>query len=149
MKDLINDIIAAFRAAIVAGDLSALSVYKGHRDDPEEIPDKDWPFITVDEAGERTTEEDVNSDSAINRLYSIAIQMAVTNNNIETALDNILDLANEAKAVLELPANRFKDSHVWGIAITPYQWTNDEKMFFRGRQVTVEYYDLEDMPEQF
>lgn len=149
MKTLINDIIAAFNTAIAGGTLSAVSVYKGFRDEPEEIPDKDWPFITVDEGGEHTTEEGVNSDSAINRLYSIVIQMAVTSNNIETSLDNILDLANEVKAVLELPVNRFKDSHIWGITIIPFQWTNDEKDFFRGRQVTVEYWDLEDMPEQF
>jgi hypothetical protein len=149
LKDLIDSIIAAFNVAIGLGTLSAVSVYKGFKDNPEEIPDKDWPFITVDDGGERTTEDGVESNTAINRIYSIIIQMAVTSNNMETSIDNILDLANEAKTVLELEANRFKDSHIWGVEIIPFQYVQSEKYFFRGRQVTVEYYDLEDRYDDY
>ncbi len=149
MKDLIDDIIAAFNTARTGGTLSAKRVYKGFQNNPEEIPRKFYPYISVDEAGERTTEENVDSNTAINRIYSIAIEMAVWTNSIDDSLDNILDLANEVKAVLELPANRFKDSHIWGIAILPFQWVQDEKYFFRGRQVTVDYWDLEDVPDQY
>jgi hypothetical protein len=149
VKTLIDNIITAFNTAITGGTLSAVQVYKGFRDNPEEIPFKSYPYISIDDAGERTTEEGVDSNTAINRIYSIAIEMAVWTNDIESSLDNILDLADETKAVLELPANRFKDSHIWGVAILPFQWVQDEKYFFRGRQVTVEYYDLEDMPDQF
>lgn len=149
MKDLIDNIITAFNTAITAGDLSATRVFKGLQDNPEEIARKDYPYIAVDEGGERTTEEGVNSNSAINRIYSVVVEMAVWTNSIETSLDNILDFSNEVKDVLELTTNRFKDSHIWGIAIIPFQWVQDEKYFFRGRHVTVEYYDLEDMPDQY
>jgi hypothetical protein len=149
LKTLIDDIITALNTAITGGSLSATRVYKGFQNNPEEIPRKFYPYISVDEGGERTTDEGVDSNTAINRIYSIVIEMAVWTNDIEDSLDNILDLADEVKSVLELPANRFKDSHIWGIAILPFEWTQDEKYFYRGRQVTVEYYDLEDKPDQF
>lgn len=144
MKDLIDQIIAAFNTAIGNSTLSATRIFKGFRNNPEEIARKDYPYISVDDGGERTTQDGVESETAMQRIFSVEIEMAVWTNSIETSLDNILDLANEVKAVIELEANRFKDSHIWGISIIPFEWTQDEKYFFRGRQVTIEYMELED-----
>jgi predicted restriction endonuclease len=149
MKDLINSIIAAFNTAITGGTLSAKRVYKGLQENPEEIPRKFYPYIAVDDAGENTTEDGVDSNTAINRIYSVGIEMAVWTNDIESSLDDILDFSNEVKSVLELEVNRFKDSHIWGISIIPAQWVQDEKYFYRGRRVIVEYYDLEDRYDDF
>ena len=144
MKNLIDNIITAFETAKTGGTLSVNEIYKGFRNSPEEIPINSFPYISVDDGGEYTTDEGVDSATAMNRIYSVVVEMAIWSNNIETALDNILDLANETKAVLELADNRFKDSHIWGINITPFEWITEERYFFRGRQVTVNYYDLED-----
>jgi len=149
LKDLINQIIAAFEAAIVATTLDASRIFKGFQNSPHQIARKDFPYISVDEGGEETTEEGVDSSEAIQRIYHVEIEMAVWKNNIQTSLDNILDFSNQAKAVLELPANRFKDSHVWGINITPFDWVVKEKFFFRGRHIIVDYMDLEDKPFQY
>lgn len=149
MKDLIDDIIAAFETAKTGATLDVNRIFKGFQDNPEEFS-RDWyPYIAVDDGGERTTEDGVESSEAIQRIYSVTIEMAVWESNIQTSLDNILDFSNQVKSTLELPANRFKDSHIWGVSIVPFQWTRDEKYFFRGRHILVEYMDLEDKPFQY
>ena len=149
MKDLINEIIAAFNTARAGPTLDATRIFKGLQDDPGQIARKDYPYIAVDEGGEDTTEEGVESSEAINRIYHVEIEIAVWKNNIETALDNILDFSKQAQDVLELPANRFKDSHIWGINITPFEWVAEEKYFFRGRHIIIDYTNLEDKPPQY
>ena len=144
MKNLLNNIITALEDAITAGDINAAKVFKGYRDNPENVPFGYFPYISVDEAGERTTEEGVESDTAINRIYSVAVEMAVYSYDKDAALDGILDLSNEVKTVLELESNRFKDGYIFGVNIIPFEWQKDERTFFRGRQVITEYWDLED-----
>ncbi len=144
MKDLLYSVQTAFQTAITAGDLNATRVYLGFQDNPEQIARKHFPYISIDDGGERTTTEGVEGDDTYNRIYSIVIEMAVWKNVLTDALDDILDLSDEAKTVLELEVNRFKDSHIWGVNIIPFGWNAEEKYFFRGRHVTVEYYDLEE-----
>lgn len=149
MKDLINSIIAALNTAITAGTITATHVYKGLQNNPEEIATDKYPYIAVDEQGERVDEGTAKSNTAYNRIYSVAIEFAVWTNDIETSLDNILDLSNQIELCLEKETNRFLDSHVFGINIRPFQWVQDEKCFFRGRQVTIDYYDLKDKYDDF
>ena len=60
----------------------------------------------------------------------------------EKALDNILDLSNQIKTVIELEANRQYDGLVFGYNIVPYEWST-ESYFFRGRVISVDYWELE------
>lgn len=141
MKTLINNIKSFLEADIVSGSITATSVHKGLPQDMQLIPFNQYPYIALGDGGERV--EDIVAGESQNRFYTVTVIMAVFNMNISTALDNILDLCNEVKASFEKSANRQKDGHTWGINITPFDW-QDEKGFYMGRQVNIEFKELED-----
>jgi hypothetical protein len=148
MKDLINAIIAFLNAAITAGDVSAKTVIKGFDQGmPDEVPIERYPYIAIDEGGERVEAD--TSAMTQKRIRTINFLMAVIVGQYEDSLDAILDLSDEVKAEIEKQANRQLDGHTWGITITPIDGELDVNTFFRGRQVSVEFNELEDNYGEF
>ncbi len=142
MKDLIDNIKIFLEAGVTAGRIRTCTVVKGIKEDPKLIPATEWPFIALDDGGENV--EGQNSDSSQNRIYSVVVDMGVSFiGDMAHALDDILDFTNEVKAEFEREANRLLDSHNFAITVLPYGW-EDQGSFFRGRTITVQYYDLEE-----
>lgn len=142
MKTLINNLKTIFETAISNSEITkANTVFKGIHEDPEKIPFNLFNYIALDDGGERV--EESGSSTAQNRFYSVIIEMGVYSTNRDNSLDDVLDLSNEVKTVLEKQTNRQKDSHVWGINITTFAWET-EMYFYRGRTVVVDFIELED-----
>lgn len=147
MKTLINNLKTIFEAAITAGTITATTVFKGLQDIPDLAAISQYPYIMIDDGGERV--EDTSSNMAQNRFYSVLIEFACYSaQNVSEAMDNILDLSTQIKTVLEKEANRQKDGHIWGIVISPFEW-NEDMYFFRGRRVTVDFIELENRYFQY
>lgn len=150
MKSLINSVKSILENAITAGTISkptnieAIDVLKGIKEDPTTSLVLQHFYIALDDGGERV--EDTNSDTAQIRYYSIILEMGCATLDEQLALDYILDLSNQVKTVLE--ANRLKDGHIFGVSIVPMTITYDGN-FFRGRQVTVDYFETEDRDPQY
>jgi len=141
MNDLIDNIVTAFETAQTAGTLNTNKVFKGLHDIPQLAANTEFPYVMVDDGGERTELND--SMESQTRFYSVIIEIGTYSlENVTAALDQILDITTELKDVIELEANRFKDGLVWGITITPFGWDKSDS-FFRGRQIIVDYNKLE------
>lgn len=141
MKSLIDNIITFLQSAITAGDVSANTVKKGFENLEDRVPIVSFPYIAVDDGGERVEEAGTNTQ---NRIYSVIIEMGAFTGDIETSLDAILDLSDEVKAEFEKEANRQYDGHVWGVSIEPFVVETEDNKFFRGRRVTIDFWRLED-----
>jgi hypothetical protein len=140
MKTLINNIKAFLEADIVNNLISAIVVEKGLPQDMQLIPFSNYPYIALGDGGERV--EDVKTTSQ-NRIYTVVIIMGVWKADKSLALDDILDLSNQVKTSFEKLSNRQKDSHIWGVNIVPFDWS-DEKGFYMGRSVSIDFISLED-----
>ena len=141
MNTIIDNLIAIFQAAIAEGTLSAVSVWKGIKDNDDLVCLDNYPYISVDDGGERV--ETADAQECQLRIYSIALEFAVFKTDLEQALTDILTLSNEIKSVIELEANRQVNGHTWGISIQPLAGKLDQG-FLRGRMVIIEYRQLED-----
>jgi len=147
MKDLINNIKTFLEADIDADLIDAVKpVNKGLPEDPTVIPFSKMPYIALGDGGERV--EDNESQSAQTRYYSVIFVFAAWEPNLSNALDKTLDLSEQVKTSIEKQANRQLDSHVWGVNILPFDW-NDEKGFYVGRQVVVDFIELETRFEDY
>jgi len=149
LKTLINNIITFLEAAITAKTLSAKIIIKGFDSaEPEQVPIEKFPYIAIDDGGER-----VDSDTASRtqtRVYSVKLFICVFVGNQKNSLDNILDLTNEVKTIIETKTNRQKDGHVWGIQVTPLSGEiGGTNAFWRGREVVIDYTELEDNYGEF
>lgn len=147
MKTLINNLVAILTAAVTADQITkptnieGIDVIKGLKEDPTTTLALQRFYIALDDGGERV--EDIDSSKAQKRIYSVIMEFGVYAPDAELSLDYILDLSNQVKAILELSTSRQKDGHTFGVSITPLNLTYDQH-FFRGRQITVEYYEIED-----
>lgn len=148
MKDLIDNLETIMNNAITAGTVSAKKVFKGLQNIPQMAAfDTEYPYIMIDDGGERTEEN--SSTRAQDRIYNVVFEMGcISPANVTEALDQILDLTDEVKTVLELEANRQKDGFRWGVEIMPFGW-DEERFFFRGRRVVMEYIELEDTIDKY
>lgn len=146
MKDLINAIKAFLEADITSLDITAKIVQKGLPESFQLVPFNNFPYIALGDGGERA--EPTESMDAENRFYAVFIVFAAFSTNRETALDSVLDLSNQVKASIEKSTNRQKDGHVWGLTIVPFDW-EDEKGFYMGRSVTIEYRELETTYQEY
>jgi hypothetical protein len=149
MKDLINAIIAYLQAAIDAepSTLSAKIIYKGLSNIPEQTAPDVFPYIAIDDGGERT--EQVTHDTQ-KRFYNVIIEFGINAYNVEANLDDLLDLWDEIKEQVELEANRQLEGHIWAINIIPIEvGGNNEKFYYKGRQTAIEFYELEDTYGEF
>ena len=144
MKELLNNLKTIYKEAIAAGDVSAKSVEKGLHDDPTQIQISRYPYICIDDAGERT--EEAESAEGQWHIYSVVFEFANYKTNLESAIDGLLELSNEIKTELEKKTYRdsgkFKDDFIWGINITPYAWEEDSR-FYRGRSVIIDFRKFE------
>jgi hypothetical protein len=145
LKSLINSIYNFLRAAITAGDITIggitiNDVYKGFFDTPNKLPR--GSYITIDDGGERTELND--SHSLQTRFYIVNLEFAIFNPTLATALDNILDFTEQIKTEFEKETNRLKDGMTFGINITPFQIGDSDDLFWRGRQINIEYREEED-----
>jgi len=149
LKELIDNLKTIFDAAIAAGTVSAVRVFKGLQNEPAQVANTEYPYIMIDEGGERTeVDPEPDSTRAQNRFFDVIIEMGTYSLDLKQALDDILTLSDEVKTILELEANRQKDGFVWGVSITPFGW-EDEGSFFRGRQIVMTYYELEDTIDRY
>ena len=153
MNDLIDAIAAFLQAGIDAGDVSANKIYKGLGNIPDEPPVDLFPYIAIDDAGERMEQE---SSEAQRRIYSVLIEFGVGSwgeEGVTNNLINCLTLSDEIKAEFEKEANRQKDGYRWGVTIEPFDGNADDennmKFYFRGRTVTVEYDEIEYIYQDF
>lgn len=142
MKQLIDNLIQIYKAAVVAGRITLNSVRKGIHNDPALIPLGEYPYIAFDDGGQKV--EDVNSNTAQRRIFTVLIEIGVYALDLESALDLILDTIDACKAELESESNRslLYDSHVWAISMTPFAW-GPENQFFRGVQIACNFLELE------
>ena len=125
--------------------LDAKIIFKGFEAMPDQVPPEKFPYVTLDDGGERV--EDV-ADSTQNRFFSVIIEMGVFVYDVKKSLDDILDLSDQVKTIIELESSRQKDGHIWGINIVPFQGELSNEKFFRGRTVTVDFWELEDRTYQ-
>lgn len=145
MKDLLNNIKTFLQTAITAGDINIGNivindVYKGFFDDPNKLPR--GSYITIDDGGERTELNDSNTLQT--RYYMVNLEFAIFNPDVENAIDDILDFSNQIKTQFELEANRLKEGMTFGISINPFKIGDSDDMFWRGRQIAIEYRQEED-----
>ena len=141
MKTLINNLVTILEAAI-GSILSANIVIKGFdQAEPDQVPIQKYPYVAIDDGGERVEADTANSTQT--RFYTVSFFLAVIVGKPEQSLDDILDLSDEVKTILELEANRQKDGHIWGINITPVEGQLDNNKFFRGRQINVDFREIE------
>jgi len=136
MKTLINNI----KTFLTTDITTAKVIEKGLPEEMQLIPFINYPYVAIGDGGERV--ENIIANTSQNRIYTVLIIMAVFNTDKELALDNILDLCNSVKTSIENLTNRQKDSHNWGISIIPFDWA-DEKGFYMGRSVSIEFIELE------
>jgi len=142
MNTIIDNLVTIFKAAIAAGTVTAVSVWKGIKDNSDLVCIDNYPYISIDDGGERV--ETINTQEAQWRVYSVVFEFAVFKTDLEQALTDILNLSNQIKATLELEANKQVNGHVWGVSIQPLAGKLDQG-FLRGRMVTVEFRQLEDI----
>ena len=141
MKTLINNIKTFLESAITAGRVSATVVVKGLWEEPEQVPMNVYPFISIDDGGERV--EDNSSNKSQTRYYTVVLVLGAYNTDRANSIDAIIDLTDEVKKEFETLANRQKDGHIWGVSIIPWYW-EDQRGYFRGRVITIDYFELED-----
>ena len=142
MKTLINN-IKSFLEAATGTQLSQATIFKGFAKVPEDIPVEFFPYVAIDDGGERTEELAKDSD---NRFFSIAMEMAVVNPELEDAMDGILDLFDEVRTEFEKQVNRQKDGHIWAITTTPFEGNIDNQQFYRGRTLIVDFWEVQFRP---
>lgn len=145
MNDLIDAIITFLKNAIDAGTINITGIEKNHiskgiAKDPGMIQRTKFPYIQLDDGGERTEETD--SSNTLWRIYSIVLEFAVFTTNIKNSLEMCLDLSSQIESVIKTEANRQEDDLIWGINIIPFEWDDDPK-FYRGRTVILEWRKLE------
>ena len=124
MKQLIDDIIEILENAQIAGTLSTKKIFKGLQDAPEQAAYNQFPYVMIDDGGEYTELENPDSTEAQNRYYRVTLEVGTYNMNLEEAMDEVFDVFNEIKTILELPTNRLKDDFIWGVEATPFGWTD-------------------------
>lgn len=142
MNALLQAIQAYLLAAVQANTLHAAQVYLGLTAIPDSIPMVSFPYVAIDDAGE-TGDPNV-ANSTINRKFSVLFEVGVAIADTDESLKQMLDLCDELRDLILLPANRQKDGVVWGINITPFIGS-ENAVPFRGRQITVEFWELEEM----
>jgi hypothetical protein len=144
MDSLINNIKAFLEADISSGSIDATIVIKGLDENPQDMAKNLYPYIALDDGGERV--EEVDSDTAQLRVYSVIFEIGVYQAGGDAranTLDDILSISGQVKTSVEAEANRQKDSHIWGKNIVPFAF-EAKGGFFRGRTITVDYTELED-----
>lgn len=142
MKALINALIAIFQAKITANTINIKKLYKGLSSIPEQPPVDMFPYLAIDEAGERVEDVAVEQQK---RIYSVRFEFACLSFDSEKNVDTILDLSDQIKATIETQGNRQKDGLIWGVSIQPFegQLEDGSKFYFRGRTVVIDYEELE------
>jgi hypothetical protein len=156
MKNLIDNLITILEAAITAGTLSATTVFKGLQNAPMQAGYSEFPYIMIDDGGEVSDEVDPSTTRANNRTYNVVLEIGCYSaNSITTAMDQSMDISDELKSLLYGTAIKIAgdDSDqqyefIWGLVITPFGWEQADG-YFRGRQITVGYVELEDTIDRY
>lgn len=145
MKTLINNIITFLGTAITDGDITKITstdqIYKGFSSMPD-IPLR-CGYIVIDDGGEDI--EETEALKTIRRNYNVIVEFGVYVLDRSTALDDILDFSDEVKNVFQLEANRQKDGLIWARSIDTFEVPAEDKTFLRIRQVTTQYFEIEDI----
>ena len=147
MWTLLENIESFLNAGILATDVSAKKVFLGLQNAPAQAANTEYPYIMLDDGGERTETDD--STRSQGRVYSVVFEMGTYSLiDLKTALKECLNLVEEVKVEIEKEANRQLDGFTWGVAITPFGWESEQE-FFRGRQVIVDFNELEDTIDKY
>ncbi len=144
MKIIMNNLITILQDAVTAGSIiSGTKIIKGIQDDIEQIAKKHKTYVAIDDGGERTEIENKSSQGQ-DHFYIIAMEIGAQGlASITTAMDRMLDVHQQIKDTIELETSKQLDGMVFGITITPLAIPEDKKFFWRGRQVLIEYRELE------
>ena len=139
-------------AGIVDAKGNALNVFKGLDTlVSEPLPSKyKHPYVNIMDGGERTEKQDGQETQF--RYYQVRLEMIVADRSFETAQDMALDLYNSIKDEFEKVENRLGDGFVFGVTVEPIMDTaggGNERLYHRGRYVIIEYYELEDIYQEF
>jgi hypothetical protein len=153
MKDLLEALVTILNNAITNGDINASKVFLGIQNAPHQSAESEYPYIMLDDGGERTDLENPNATNCQNRIYNIVFEMGTYNAvDVSEAMKEVLDLTEQVKETIEANLQPLGtdevDGILWGITITPFSW-DSEGYFFRGRQVIIEYTLLEDTEDQY
>jgi len=158
MKDLVVNIETFLKADITSGDINVDDIEDNHvtrglasEEAIIQMPTTKYPFIMIGDGGERT--EETNSSDTMMRIYSVIIDFATYETNIQNSFDDLLDLSSQIETSIKAEKNRQSlwtspdgddnfDDIIWGTNILPYFWDAD-RYFFHGRRVTVDYKKLE------
>lgn len=155
--ELLTDIRDFLKAAREAGDIPKTSnntstVFLGMENLNRQIPMTDYPYIAIDDGGERT---EVVSSTTQNRFYIVNLEFMVhelvgaVDYEESKSLIECLNFSNKIKEVLEREENRRLDGMTFGVNITPLLFGDEQGNAFRGRRVSIEYRDLEDRYFEF
>ena len=150
-KALIAAVGAFISAARANGSLppvqgSGAPVYYGYDSKRQAIPLNAYPYVLIEDGGERT---EVVTGNAQKRWFGVEVEFMAYFQKVENSLDYVLDFSSKLKAVFELEANRLMDGMTFGVTITPILYEDEQKGYYRGRRVRIEYHLLEDIFEQY
>ncbi len=156
METLLDAIVAFLTADIGTGSIATGTILEqGIKEDPDQFGAEEIKWISIDDSGERT--EEVEGTEATletqHRIYSFLVEIGSKSYvDLKTAMRNTFSLYNQVKASFEnidnKPANDV--SLTFGRTVTPIAFEGpDDQYFIRGRQVIVEYKQLEDIYQEF
>lgn len=155
-KDLIKAIGTFLELARANGDIrdvqqpGANRVWYGYGSkNGQGIPLSAYPYILLEDGGERTEPTNSTSGTFQNKFFNVEIEMLAYFNSNEDPLFDILDFSEQIKTVFEKEDNRLADGMTFGIQITPILYPGEQGNFYRGRRVVVEYRILEDTYDQY
>jgi len=150
MDTIIDNLVTIFKAAI-STTISANSIYKGFDQTvTNQIPIDLYPYVAFDDGGEEVLADETETGStAQERFYRVNILYAVIIGDVQNSLSAILDLYDEGKTLIELPANKQLEGHVWSNDVIPVGDDQDTQKMWRGRMLSVQFRELEDKTDEF
>ena len=148
MKDVIESLETIFQNAIDADETNINTLFIGYDNRPENIPMGSFPYLVIDEDGEFVSAENAGAKTQ-QRNYQVLFEVGCYRETLKEAMIYAMELSEEIKTILFKEANRLKDGLNWGINIDPIGLDDDDaEGEFRGRKISVVYYELEDQDYQ-
>lgn len=152
MYDLIQAIATFLTVDRKAGEIPATAssaadqVIVGMDSKRRPIPLTAYPYILLEDGGERT--EMINATTQ-KRFYMVEVELMSYFPNEQDSLKDATIFASKVKASFEKIENRLLDGLNFGLNVTPILFDDEQGRLYRGRKIIVEYFDLENIFEQY